>query len=517
MPQPPQADLLFEIGCRAGLCKDQHGDPFAVVEVGDHVEVWPLHHRAFGLWLRRLFREETGKVPNADALRSALHQLEAQAVFEGQTLALHNRVAQDDEAFWYDLTAQDWAAVKMEPGSWEVHEFPPVLFRRQQHQQPQPRPVRGGDPRQLFDFLNVAEGDQLLLLGWAIASLVPDIAHPIVGFHGPKGSAKSTSQRLLGLLIDPSATETLTLPRDVAQLVQLLSHHYCPVFDNVDGLPSWISDALCRAVTGEGMSKRRLYTDDDDVIYSYRRVILMNGINIVAQRPDLLDRSILIGLERVADGSRRGEHELLEGFRVARPSILGGMIDTLAAAMQLVPEVEVSNLPRMADFARWGEAIARALGHEPGEFLAAYQRNQERQVREAVDASTVAQAVMALMEGISAWDGTATELLQELERVGEDVGLFHRSAVGTVQLRGFPTEPHVLVRRLKEVSADLEAQGLGFETYHRKSRGVKLWWLDPPDESVESVDASSADATDATDATDALRDALALPVEEVIR
>jgi hypothetical protein len=37
----------------------------------------------------------------------------------------------------------------------------------------------------------------------------------------------------------------------------------------------------------------RLYTNDDDVVYSLMRAIGFNGINLAATRPDLLDRLTL--------------------------------------------------------------------------------------------------------------------------------------------------------------------------------------------------------------------------------
>ena len=43
-----------------------------------------------------------------------------------------------------------------------------------------------------------------------------------------------------------------------------------------------------------GFSKRQLYTDDDDIIYHFRRCIGFNGINLRATKADLLDRAIII-------------------------------------------------------------------------------------------------------------------------------------------------------------------------------------------------------------------------------
>ena len=86
---------------------------------------------------------------------------------------------------------------------------------------------------------------------------------------------------------------------NINELIQILSHNYIAYFDNVSIIRDWISDTLCRAVTGSGFSKRQLYTDDDDIIYHFRRCIGFNGVNLGATKADLLDRAIIILLERI--------------------------------------------------------------------------------------------------------------------------------------------------------------------------------------------------------------------------
>ncbi len=54
------------------------------------------------------------------------------------------------------------------------------------------------------------------------------------------------------------------MPRNPAELVQQLAHHWMPIYDNITSIPLWISDTFCRATTGDGFSKRELYTDDED-------------------------------------------------------------------------------------------------------------------------------------------------------------------------------------------------------------------------------------------------------------
>jgi hypothetical protein len=66
--------------------------------------------------------------------------------------------------------------------------------------------------------------------------------------------------------------------------------------------------------TGEADSQRRQYTDDEDVIVELRRAVLLNGINVPTDRGDVLDRSLVVELERIPDTERKTEEELWERF-----------------------------------------------------------------------------------------------------------------------------------------------------------------------------------------------------------
>jgi hypothetical protein len=92
------------------------------------------------------------------------------------------------------------------------------------------------------------------------------------------------------------------------------------------------------------------------------------------------------------------------------------LLDAVAGGLRILPEVNPSRLPRMADFALFGEAVSRALGNPPGTFLAAYGENRRDANESAVEDSPLAGAVRSLsLRG--PWTGTAAELLDELARI----------------------------------------------------------------------------------------------------
>src|SRR5262249_10732589 len=98
-------------------------------------------------------------------------------------------------------------------------------------------------------------------------------------------------------------------------------------FDNLSGLPAWLSDTLCRLTSGVAFSTRRLFTDQDEILLPAARPIILNGIEDIITRPDLADRAILLTLAPIAERQRRPEHTLWQEFELARPRILGALLD----------------------------------------------------------------------------------------------------------------------------------------------------------------------------------------------
>ena len=49
--------------------------------------------------------------------------------------------------------------------------------------------------------------------------------------------------------------------------------------DNVSDIQPWLHDAICRAVTGDGLLRRQLYTDSDVSVLAFRRVVALTSID----------------------------------------------------------------------------------------------------------------------------------------------------------------------------------------------------------------------------------------------
>ncbi len=191
------------------------------------------------------------------------------------------------------------------------------------------------------------------------------------------------------------------------------------------------------------------------MIYNFRRCVGFTGINPTASRPDLLDRSLLIRLERIPEEKRREERLVLEDFEAMRPKLVGAMFMALAKAMAIYPTITLDRLPRMADFCRWGCAIACALGYDDQDFLRAYFANIKEQHEEAIQGSQLAVAVVAFMQKHpKGWRDRATKLLQLLTEIAQEEKL-------DVQARDWPKRSNRLSSMLNEAKTNLLEVGIG--------------------------------------------------------
>jgi hypothetical protein len=74
--------------------------------------------------------------------------------------------------------------VRVGPDGWQVLSRSPVLFRRTRAMTAMPAPERPGDLEPLRGLLNVSDESWPLLVGWAVAALLPWIAHPVLLLTG---------------------------------------------------------------------------------------------------------------------------------------------------------------------------------------------------------------------------------------------------------------------------------------------------------------------------------------------
>lgn len=445
---PTQAEVLITLANDAELFLDPETDmSYASVPVGDHRAVWPVRNTGFKRWLLLRYWEQKNKAPGAQALQDALGVIEARAYFEGKPEQVFLRLAQVKDKIYIDLCNERWEAVEISAGGWRILKNPPVKFRRSKGMLPLPRPETGGNIEDLKNFVNIGtKEDWILTVSWLVAAMRPDGPYPVLVIQGEQGSAKSTAAKVLRSLIDPNAAPQRTTPRDERDLAIGANNSWILSYDNLSGIPLWLSDALCRVSTGGGFATRTLYENDEETIFNYTRPIVVNGIDEAINRHDLLDRSLIINLPRITKNKRRDEDTFWAEFEKARPKILGALFNAVAEGLKNNGRVRLESMPRMADFAKWITAAEPGLPWADGEFMAAYTGKQAEAVETALEGDCVAVAVRDLIDRQGFAEGTATDLLEKLR------GFVSEKTQKTKQ---WPKTPTTLSNRLRRAATFL--------------------------------------------------------------
>jgi hypothetical protein len=449
--RPTQADILIDLAQSAELFHAPDGTGFADLNINDHRETWPIRAKGFRRWLARRLFEATQGAPSSEALQSALNVIEAKAHFDAPERIVYIRVGGLDGRLYLDLCDATWLAVEIDATGWRVIDNPPVRFRRAAGMQPLPMPLRGGSIETLRLFLNVrTDAEFVLVVAWVLACLRNHGPYPVIVLSGEQGSAKSTFSAILRSLVDPNTAHLRALPREDRDLFIAASNGHVLAFDNVSGLPAWISDTLCRLATGGGFAVRQLYTDQDEVLFDAARPVILNGIEEMITRPDLADRAVFLTLEPIPEERRRTEAELWAAFEAERPRILGVLLDTVVEGLRRLPETRLDKLPRMADFALWATACETALW-PAGTFWSAYSGNRDEAVEGVIDADPIAAAVRTVMTTRTEWRGTASDLLGALAGTAGD----HAAKSKT-----WPDSPRALAGRLRRAATFLRKIGV---------------------------------------------------------
>ncbi len=446
-----QADALVNIALRRyRLGMSDAGEPFALpVEGSAIVKMFRGGGSGLRADLSNAYRNLTGKTPSASALADALLALEGKAQdAEPEPLALRMARTPDGHIV-LDLGDATGRAVVVTPTGWTVEDVSPVLFRRTALTATLAEPVEAV-PADLLDLrrlLNVTDDSWPLVVGWMIAALAVDIGHPILLLDGIQGTGKTTAAKLIIGLIDPSGVSTRSEPRDAEQWAVAAAGSWAFCIDNISHISGWFSDAMCKAVTGDGSVRRKLYSDNDLAVLAFRRCIVLTSIDPGALRGDLGDRLLRLELEPIPDDKRRLESELLADYAAMTPKLLGAVLATAAKVLAALPSVKLDRYPRMADFAKVLAALDRSCPDlTGGRALDLYTDQSRRIVGDVIESDAVAVAIVAMMERQTQWSGTAGELL---ERITPDK-----------PPKGWPVDALRLSGRLKRLRPALLAVGI---------------------------------------------------------
>src|SRR5579859_3950545 len=443
------------------------GERYARVQVKGYWESLLLEGKSFKRWLLHHYVTTYGSIPNTTALESAIEVLEGRAQFgETKEREVCLRLASHEGNLYLDLGNPAHEVVEITAAGWRIILDPPVCFRRAQGTLPLPRPEPGGSLQELRPFLHVGDEEWLLIQAWLLGTFHPRGPYAILALSGEHGSAKSTTTRLLRSLIDPAKAPLRKEPKDDQAFAIMAHNNYVVALDNLSQMSARLSDNMCTLATGAGDAYRKLYSNDEEMLFEDCRPQIFNGIGELATRGDLIDRCLHIELMPFAPEERQDEQTYWQRFEQARPRILGALLDAASLALRNLPQTTIQELPRMADFALWVQAAESAITGVSGAFLEAYRNNRNEGTTGEVTGSPVGEAVLKLIEQVPIWTGTATDLKKKLEEI---------AGVEAVRKKTWPGDARVLSNALKRLAPSLREQQVHVEIgYKRRSRYITL-------------------------------------------
>lgn len=464
-----QAQILVRLASNMVLFYDEQENSYAKVKVNNHYEVWPIRSKGFRdiLTYRYLnLSDDKDKAPGSQALQDALRALEAKARIEGQKREVHVRVAETEGSIFLDLCNDNWQVVEINKKGWKVIDEYPVYFKRSRIMQSLPIPEDGGSIDDLRPFINYESNDDYkLIIAWLLSTFKEKSPFPILTIQGEQGSAKSTTTKVLRALIDPSSLPLRALPNEERDLSIAANNTWVLAFDNLSGLSNQMSDGLCKVSTGGGLATRKLYSDDEEAVFNIMRPTILNGIDDIAKRQDLLDRSIVLNLPSIEEDNRKDEKTFWREFYHAKGSILGALCTVISEALKELPNTKLKSKPRMADFALWVTAAEKALNWKDGEFTQIYIGNRDQAIDQGLDSDPVAVAVRLFMENRTEWENTPQMTLEALEKLLKDERIKNSRAW---------TTSNKLRQRLRRIAPALRSKGIEFIELPRTNKGRLL-------------------------------------------
>lgn len=495
-PNDASNELFNLMADKCEFYKDQNSEVYMVYRNSNGYDLMYLGRENAKRFLRNLyFKSRNAIVGNSDV---TLAHDTAYALAESSAgeIPVYTRVAYYDEKVYYDLANNAEHVVKISKNSVKIiakKDIQGFFFYKDARMREQVLPQSGdyGVVDFTKDFLNISEGQHLLVVVYICTAMIQYISHPIFIAEGEKGAGKTHLLEILMKLINPVRKDVFILPKKLDNLIATLSNNHFNAFDNVGILTPSFSDALCQASTGGTLNKRKLYSDNEEISINIKRLVAMNGVNMGISQSDFLDRSILVKLDRISDDRRRTNEELNKSLERVLPFVLNDIFVIISKALELYNTIQLDKFPRMADFAKYGYAIAEAIKLGYGkEFLKQYDDNIQLAAESAVGENPLLECVRYIAEKKGKYQETMSKLLLDLKYVLPKV------YIGRNIPDGFPVSANSLSRKLSTCKHELIAQGIKIEIGRSKTRYVTIEKLGAAsDSNIDDTDDNDTDNT----------------------
>lgn len=416
----------------------------------------------------RAYRERKYRLKN-DSLRQLIEMIEVKARIDNMRILSFVRIGKTEEDFYYDLGGN--GKVRIGENGYEVVNDANICFIKKATALDQCKPIENKDIDvwDLKPFINVKTDEAFILfLVNLISHFVPNIPHQILILNGNQGSSKSTVSRIIKKIIDPSTVDIYSFPTNKEDLVLHLNSAYLVIYDNLGRIKPEFNDILCQVATGGKFLKRKLFTDSDLVTFSLKKGLVLNGINLATDQPDLLDRSIVLNLKTINSKDRKTEMDIFDEIDEIIPYILHDIFEIVSNAKKIYEDIELKELPRMADAVKWSCSIAEAMGVGADEYMRIYNSNQKNINIEVLSSNLVGTIIIDFMDIRDSWIGPVSDLWEILNGKA--------FINGVSKDKSWAKTPSQLSRNLNMLKTNLEKIGIFYEIRNVGThKEIEIW------------------------------------------
>jgi hypothetical protein len=458
------ATILVDMSLSAcDLFQDDNKNAYA--EKKSTHEVISIDSSSFKSWLRSNYYSQHQKCATDQGIREAIGTLIAKAQSIEPPIEVFRRVGISQGYYYLDLAQPgNSRAIEIKPTAWKIIDNPPCRFLRSDSMQALPDPDPTGSIDSLWGMLNIPEKSRVLVIAWLLECLRLDSPFPVLELIGEQGSAKSTTQKLLRDLIDPSGCNLRTAPKTVDDIYISAGLNHIVSYENLSRLTADMQDGFCTIATGGGYSKRRLYTDNEEIIIKFKRPIVINSISPVITAQDLIDRTVSVELPII--NQRIEVKKIHEQFELEKPNIIGGLLNCFVAALKHLPTVviEAKHQSRLVEFVKLGLSIEQSLNLEKDSFIRAYQSSRSEAITRTLDTSP---AAAALIEYCNKAD------LEIIEMTTQQ--LFTKvSELKPMYTDAWPKSSRGFAETMRRYAPALRQMGINCQSLGK--RGSNVWW-----------------------------------------
>lgn len=440
--------------------------------VDGHRETHRLESSVFRDYIIRCFVDAQAGTysPNTGTIKNALAAKRDELRRKAPRYKVDSRVQQwvdpdGNVVVFYDLGDPDWTILMITKDGRSTIPYSecPVKFRRSALTAPVELPTEAGTVEDLREVFNVDDHSLVLIIAGMVSALFPEIPKPILNLVGSKGSGKTSTLKTIVELLDPVKVPFLPEIPNRRDLMITGQSRQVMAYDNLSELTRDQSDILSTISTGAGFSTRKLYTDDEEVCFSLKRLQAISSVDDLLSRSDALSRTFLINYSPLTKGERKPESQINRRLQALKPRILGYLFDVVASAIRNdYQSIDVSGVEtRFLDLAQVMMGAEDALGFPAGAFAEAVAVNAGNTQQALMEANPVLSAFLSAMEGRKRRYLTTSGWLELLRKQGDDPVL-DRLTVASLgkQLSG-------------SLGSDLRSYGL---TVERVRRSDAVYW-----------------------------------------